>query len=78
MTTGGQNPQDGGRGCHITGTNNDNNDELWGTPGNDRLYSEAEMDGLDARDGLGGELADGGAGRNICYADPDDKKVRCF
>lgn len=53
-------------------------DIIRGDGGNDRLYGEGGIDGLYARDGVGGELVDGGAGKNICYADPDDKKVRCF
>ena len=48
-------------------------DVLNGHTGRDRLYGGSSRDVLNIRDGRGGELGDGGGGRDICTADPRDK-----
>jgi Ca2+-binding RTX toxin-like protein len=48
------------------------------SPGDkDRLFGEAGDDTLDARDGDGGDLIDGGPGTDRCFGDPGDQLVNC-
>lgn len=53
------------------------NDVLKGGSGFDRLLGGSGRDVLNARDGLKGELVDGGSGRDVCAVDPDEEVKRC-
>lgn len=52
-------------------------DVMNGGTGIDRLYGRGGRDVLNIRDGRGGDLANGGADRDVCSADPRDKVTRC-
>lgn len=53
------------------------NDVLKGGLGIDRLLGGNGRDVLDARDDHGGELIDGGGGRDLCAVDSGDELKRC-
>lgn len=65
---------------------NSGSDRIFGGAGNDimkddagidKLYGGGGRDALNIRDDRGGDLADGGADRDVCSKDPRDKVVRC-
>ena len=52
-------------------------DVMNGGFGTDRLYGGGGSDVLNVRDGRGGDLADGGADRDVCSVDTKDKVLTC-